>query len=266
MKIIIDDGEVSLYEKCQAILQDPSILLIKEVIHIGDAIIKSNEDEDMCIFERKTLSDLLSSIKDGRYEEQSYRLTHTTGLHMHNVVYIIEGMMSTIYSEKDKLLIYSSITSLNYYKGFSVFRTINVQETAELIIGMTVKIQKNELKNMKPSWNKTDLLIDNQYSSVIKKVKKENITINNIDEIMPSQIPGVSNIISQIIIHKYGTIRQLMNSLELDNNCLKGLTYELKGKPRKVSSLAIKNIQKFLVKSIVLTAQVTLSTTADSPP
>jgi ERCC4-type nuclease len=42
-------------------------------LDIGDFQIKSVGDT-FVIFERKLLSDLLSSIKDGRYKEQSLRL------------------------------------------------------------------------------------------------------------------------------------------------------------------------------------------------
>lgn len=40
------------------------------------------------IIERKTISDLLSSLNDGRYLEQKYRLKKSC---ISNVVYLIEG-------------------------------------------------------------------------------------------------------------------------------------------------------------------------------
>ena len=42
---------------------------------IGDFIIKTDTDEIIMIFERKSLADLVASIKDGRYSEQSFRLS-----------------------------------------------------------------------------------------------------------------------------------------------------------------------------------------------
>ena len=261
MKIIIDEREIGLYEKCKSM--DIIDSIIKEVLPIGDIIIKTDDDIEMCIIERKSLSDLLSSIKDGRYEEQSYRLINSSGHHRHNIIYIIEGMMSTIRNEKEKSLIYSCITSLNYYKGFSVLRTCNVQETADLIRGISLKIDKNRKKKINPSWDnknqvesdvkiniteeEPDVLTSSSYVSVVKKVKKENITIENIGEIMLCQIPGVSHIISKVILDKHKTIKQLIVSLETNSDCLVGLTYELKGKERKISSLATKNIKKFLL-------------------
>ena len=62
-----------------------------ESLPLGDIIIFDEErNVDLLILERKSISDLLASIKDGRYEEQSYRLN---GLNQpnHNIMYIIEG-------------------------------------------------------------------------------------------------------------------------------------------------------------------------------
>ena len=47
-----------------------------KVLDVGDIHICDNSNNIMLIFERKTIADLLSSIKDGRYSEQSLRLTH----------------------------------------------------------------------------------------------------------------------------------------------------------------------------------------------
>jgi ERCC4-type nuclease len=240
MKIIIDERETSLYEKCIALKND---FVTKEVLHIGDILIKSEEDnKEMCIIERKTLQDLLSSIKDGRYEEQSHRLIHSSNHQMHNIIYIIEGMMSTLRTDAEKKLVYSSMTSLNYYKGFSVFRTNNVNETVELIIGMSEKMEKNRIKNILPLSMEIP-----SYTSVVKKVKKENITVSNISEIMLCQIPGISSVISQVIMNKYSSMKGLLNALQQDENCLIGLTYELKGKERKISSTALSNIKTYLL-------------------
>jgi ERCC4-type nuclease len=247
MKIIIDERETELYEKCVNLDNESLVVIQKEVLHIGDISIKSNEDNELCIIERKSLQDLLSSIKDGRYEEQSHRLIHASDHHTHNIIYIIEGMMSTI---KEKKLIYSSITSLNYYKGFSVLRTNNIQETADLIMGMAKKMEKNSIKNIQPLWNTSCSEIAPPYTSVVKKVKKENVTIENISEIMLCQIPGISTVISRVIVQKYKSIKELLIALQENSDSLVGLTYELKGKERKISSAATSNIKKYLLGNV----------------
>ena len=44
-------------------------------LDIGDYQILDDNDNIILIFERKSLNDLISSIKDGRYNEQSFRLS-----------------------------------------------------------------------------------------------------------------------------------------------------------------------------------------------
>ncbi len=118
--------------------QYKDLVITTEALPLGDVII-----EDRIIIERKSISDLLSSIKDGRYEEQSYRLNGTDH-HNHNIIYIIEGNIN-----KDKQTLYSAIFSLNYYKGFSVIRTQSIAETALFICNSTIKLIKGDLSNRK---------------------------------------------------------------------------------------------------------------------
>jgi ERCC4-type nuclease len=98
MKIRIDNREHELIRLCKHFIETGPIYngleIIIETLPIGDIILSEN-DVDKVIVERKSLGDLASSIKDGRYEEQSYRLN---GLphHNHNIVYLIEGDINKI--------------------------------------------------------------------------------------------------------------------------------------------------------------------------
>jgi len=154
MKVIIDERERDLFEKCESIIfsqKRPSfVILSKEVLEIGDIIIKTDEDKPILIIERKSFSDLLASIKDGRYEEQSYRLIHSSGFPPHSVIYLLEGMFSQLKNPIEKKIIYSAMTSLNYFKGFSVHRTATIQESAEWILHMADKIEREFHKGTIP--------------------------------------------------------------------------------------------------------------------
>ena len=66
MKITLDEREVGLYERILSL--HTGLVIVKQVLQIGDAILSNDDDKEFCIFERKTLQDLSSSIKDGRYE------------------------------------------------------------------------------------------------------------------------------------------------------------------------------------------------------
>ena len=92
--------------------------------------------------------------------------------------------------------------------------------------------------------NRQDLQSNGQsYSHVIKRVKKENITLENIGEIMLSQIPNVSVSVAISIMKKFGTLQSLFSSLEKDRNCLNDVKTD---KDRKINKTAISSIIKYL--------------------
>ena len=154
MKIIIDEREASLYHLCQTFAETHQMKLVpieKRVLQLGD-IIFTSDDESVThlVIERKSFSDLLASVKDGRYAEQSHRLIHCFP-NPHNIVYLLEGMFSTVHQEKDKKKIISCMASLNYFKGFSLMRTVSASETAQHIVYLADKIAKGAKHPTLPS-------------------------------------------------------------------------------------------------------------------
>ena len=244
-----------------------NISIKSETLPIGDIII-SDDTEDRIIIERKSINDLLSSIKDGRYEEQSYRLNGLSH-HNHNIVYLIEGDVNRANRFKqdnpaEKLTAYSAMFSLNYYKGFSVFRSFSLDETANIICNMAYKMGKditkqpyyqNKVQIEMPTNELMEEVVmesgntDKDYVGVVKKVKKDNITPDNIGEIMLCQIPGISSVTALAIMEQYKTIPNLIKELETNNDVMNGLSYtNSKGQVRKINKTSIANIVKFLLK------------------
>jgi len=297
MRLIIDNREHALYEKCELIItNNPGYTTVESaVLPIGDILVKTDEGKDVMIVERKTLADLLASIKDGRYEEQSHRLKYASGFPAHNVVYIIEGMLSTLRTFMEKKLVISAIASLNYFKGFSVFRTSGVQETADTLIYMADKIDRNFMKGILPSYLLPDIsntFTPNQltseakegeakseakedetkgetkgeakegdeekkceemkqesqksYSGFVKTIKKENITQENIGEIMLCQIPGISSIYAQAILKFFGGFSKMIELVKLDTAKFDDISYETKGKMRRIPKTCGEQIKKFV--------------------
>lgn len=292
MLIKIDNREHELIKQInQLILFIPifkKLTIITENLPLGDIII-SNNNEDKIIIERKSINDLLSSIKDGRYEEQSYRLN---GLNHpnHNIYYLIEGDINKQNRFKDnnidKLTLYSAMLSLNYFKGFSVMRTFNIEETAIFICNAANKLEKSEGSQKKPYYQlqmplinvandlsesnnndncKIDVDDENQnvvneeqynnlnsekdYVNVVKKVKKENVTPENIGEIMLCQIPGISSVTAVAIMDKFKSIHNLIKEVEQNEYCLQNISYSSsKGQTRKIAKTSVTNIVKFLLK------------------
>ena len=146
MQIIIDIREKELCKLLPTLSENYaiSVTITTRQLDLGDAIIADDTGKELLLIERKSLRDLAASIKDGRYEEQSYRLNNHP-LHNHNIVYLIEGdfkTYSTRYTRLPKKTLYSAMFAVNYYKGFSLVRTMNVLETAEYILRAASKLTR----------------------------------------------------------------------------------------------------------------------------
>lgn len=292
MKIIIDYREKELMSLCNNILEqsnnnelksknnNKNIQICSDNLTLGDIVILNDKDIPMIIVERKTLSDLAASIKDGRYEEQSFRLNENE-IHNHNIIYLIEGDWNaykrTFYHKTMPIkTLVSSMISINYYKGFSLYRTNNTQETSEFIIQLADKLER-ETRKKNPFYtnyekktittatcNDSELLTpdiesetkeyietenkeDTNYCNVMKKTKKDNITPNNIGEIILSQIPNISTQTAIAIMNKFKTIKNLIYSLEKDNTCLDDIIIiGTTNKSRKLNKNVKENIVKYL--------------------
>ena len=114
MKIILDDREHQLFHLVNEknVSLDLNLTIEKKTLPLGDIVFMDDNEKEIVIVERKSLSDLVASIKDGRYEEQSYRLIHSSGLYRHHIIYLIEGGMSQILNPTEKKMIYSSMLTL----------------------------------------------------------------------------------------------------------------------------------------------------------
>lgn len=224
-------------------------------LDIGDFIIKNNNDEIKMIFERKTIADLISSIKDGRYKEQSYRLAQLP-LSNHNIFYVIEGNLLDFTLKNNETLrktLYSAMFSLSYKKGFSLLHANGWLDTAEYIIRFMDKLGEDSSNTVAiPASETTDDVKDTlslkKYTSSIKCTKKSNITRYNIGEIMLAQIPGVSMTVAQYLMEKYKTIKNLIDLLEKDENSLDDFKIESKNGFRKINKTTILSLKKFLIQ------------------
>jgi ERCC4-type nuclease len=267
MFIKIDYREDSLKTTMNLLFKEHSHEVESVNLSLGDVILESDNHVEKVIIERKTLYDLASSIKDGRYNEQSFRLDKYS-LHNHNIIYLIEGDMERYNEAKGRLekkTLYSAIVALQYFKGFSVIRTKNINETSEFIIHYANKLQKEQAKlgyyqeyNMHENKdiNPTVIIdtdnsmcrVNTKYCEVIKKEKKSNITRENIGEIMLSNIPGVSSKSAIAIMNIHKSLMDLIINLQEDENCLDNIKIESSnGQTRKITKTCIENIKQYIM-------------------
>lgn len=307
MKLVIDYREKKLISLLNSVklmnAKYKPIEILVENLPLSDVIIKDDKNNEKILIERKTINDLASSIQDGRYNEQSYRLTNCD-IHNHNIMYLIEGnisMWNNKYTRIDRDTIYSAIFSIMYYKGFTTFITSTTVETAEFLLNTALKIHKNEKQSSKKqpyytnqmdalsynidktlndidnksppenqtldaSSNKLNIQInpsalkmiedtssaaektpDLKYTKYVKREKKSNITPENIDVIMLSQIPNVSVDTAIQIIDKYKTIYNLINVLSENASELKDFKIKTKSGERRLNSNVISYIKNYIV-------------------
>lgn len=262
MKLVIDNREP---KELKTLIQDKIENIELKNLEIGDIIFLDDDDNIVLIFERKSISDLISSIKDGRYSEQSFRLQEYP-LHNHNIFYLIEGSLLNSrkqYNETIQKTVYSAMFSLSYSKGFSLLHTSGVVETAEFIIYFFQKLVKDKsikpfYQNINPINNTIQQEIietneskknenNNDYVSHIKTSKKSHITKENISEIMLSQIPNVSINTAKCIINEYNNIENLIKNLRENSECLENLKVKSKNSERKIAKNTIENIKLYLL-------------------
>lgn len=251
MRIKIDCREKDLIPICKNLNDEIDYKINIETgnLLLGDVIIEDDDGGELIIIERKTWKDLAASIRDGRYAEQSHRLNNCD-IHNHNIIYLIEGDLK-YYNEKytriGKRSLLSAVTSIHYVKGFSLYKTNNLVESAEWILQMTSKIQKDKAKSFYLETGHGVKAVEN-YSSVCKRAKKSNVSQENIGEIMLAQIPGISNAVAVLINKKYGSMKTLIHVLENNPNELNDLKIEVKGgKERRISKTCISNIYEYLL-------------------
>lgn len=246
MKIILDIRENALIEK---------IPTEKQQLPLGDVLIQTNEGKTLIIIERKSITDLLASIKDGRYEEQSHRLMHSTDIPRHHILYILEGNIQFLNPVERKLVL-STITSLSVFKGFSVIRTMNLQETADFIVNLSEKMERDIEKGKIPYYTQSTEQQNSQeqsakpYCEVVKTVKKDNITPENIGEILLCQIPGISSVTAQVIMKRFqGSFSKMCQEISSSPSPIelfKDIVLEKDGKTRKINKTCGENIVRFL--------------------
>jgi 5'-3' exonuclease len=88
------------------------------------------------------------------------------------------------------------------------------------------------------------------YCTVVKKVKKDNVTPENIGEIILCQIPGISSVTAMAIMKEYKTFPFLIEELQKNPQCIEKMTIETNGKTRKINKSSLENIRKYLLQPV----------------
>lgn len=229
MIVEIDNREPKLIKDYFNLNQNNKITYKFSNLEQGDFIIKDDNNNIIYIFERKTINDLLSSVKDTRYVEQSERYSNLD-IPTNRIIYIIEGNYDMFQKNSVEFkTIYSCIYSLTFIKGFTLLFTHSIKSSCILLEQFIEKICENKICS---SFN-------------CKLIKKNTITKENINEYMLNLVPGIGILTAkEILKHFNGNIYNLI--YELKNNDNIDIFKNIYIKSKKISSKIILNIKEYL--------------------
>lgn len=218
--IIIDNRENKLIQ----LFENNNNKIIKQNLEIGD-IIFNYDNNPLIIIERKTLSDLCASIKDGRYKEQKMRMINN--YQNCKKIYLIENIGEFNLS---KSILLSSKINCTLRDNISVLESNSLENTYEIIM----KIFNNIPKYIEQLLNKN--IIKEDYVNCIQSNKKANLTKENIEILQLCVIPGVSKNIAKIILNYYGSLMILYNNINNNSDDIINEISELKNGKRKLGN------------------------------
>lgn len=188
--------EIRNDEEMQVRIKNINIICKISSLPIGDFIIEKDNVPKL-IIERKTLTDLSSSIIDGRFREQKARLLDSIQ-DPNKILYIIESNVGKTTISKDTME--SAMINLLFKHNYKMLQTGSNDDTFNNVLLLYKKIQGNEFCDVKND-------IKNTCKMITKSEKmKQYIFINQL-----CLIPGVSESIAKVINDKYMTMANLIN-------------------------------------------------------
>ena len=223
IRIVVDEREKK--SGIPGILKGIGISLEIKTLPIGDYIVAPET-----VVERKTISDLVSSVFDGRLFDQCNRLKE----HYKFPILLIEGNIDEIEElTENSLVFYGAISSIAIDFKIPVIHTPNASHTAKLLVSMCSRKDASK-------------------GPFIKKIRKSN-DIQKQQLSMLCSLPGVGEKTAVRMLEKFGTPLRVLSSSTTELSKVSGL-----GEARA------KNIKKMLEKQskhLKKTSQKTLHDT-----
>jgi len=216
MNLVIDSRESKLKKYFTS--NEKNIPISFQSLDIGDVQLLSQSDNSIqYIIERKSISDLYSSINDGRYREQKARLLGSVS--KNRVAYIIEGNILDTTLKLGGLqrkIVQAAIVNMSLRDNITVYRTSNSIETGMFVELIYKKVSEN------PDWlvsqvkeSDSEVTESQSYNHLVKTVKKENMTPLICQKVQLAQIPGVSHSMADKVLDNYKSIPHLIEQYNL---------------------------------------------------
>jgi len=252
-----------------------------ENLQIGDIIIKHTLDNITysLIIERKCVTDMIASIKDGRYKEQKIRLLAELANSPNTIItYLLEGSSTEIRLPQDKIMFNGSIISSTFRDKISIIRTYSLAETLEILIRLHERFTKDITDFFTPKKNNTQSLeqpldqpiqphqnqdigvgsvsdgVNSLYLQSIKKCKKDNLTPVTWNHMCYMNIPGISSNIAIKIADVYPKLKDLIlayqmldSETEKENLLANIILTDTDKQKRRIGSVISKRVYQYIL-------------------
>nr|AIE98615.1 ERCC4 domain-containing protein (XPF) [uncultured marine thaumarchaeote KM3_06_B06] len=193
IRIVVDEREKK--SGIPGILKGIGISLEIKTLPIGDYIVAHET-----VVERKTISDLVSSIFDGRLFDQCNRLKE----HYQFPILLIEGNIDEIEElTENSLVFYGAISSIAIDFKIPVIHTPNASHTSKLLVSMCSRKDASK-------------------GPFIKKIRKSN-DIQKQQLSMLCSLPGVGEKTAIRMLEKFGTPLKVLSSSVTELSKVSGL-------------------------------------------
>ena len=219
LTIIVDNREGKIITELE---NTKPFTYTKENLDIGD--FKFELGNKKIIIERKTVDDLISSIKDGRYKEQKCRLLNEQQNNS-TIIYLIEG---DIWKSKkfNSETLYSVVINTMIRDNIHVYMSKSIEHTVMFLTKIYKQMEKNKDIFIKEKTSADEEKTptdeeDTSYAQYIKPNKKANITpkICFINQLR--QIPGISYTIASTLAETYKNMHSLLTAPREEISSLK---------------------------------------------
>jgi len=215
--LIVDSHEKALYDSI--VVQNQQLGHIYDVqmapLELGDIKIVLSVCDNIVrelVFERKTLSDMVSSMHDGRYREQKARLL--SNIATNNISYIVEGDSICQSIKRGAKSVSSAYFNMIFRDDIHLFFTRDVAETGQMLLSICTKMTENPSNYTVATTSSTEQ-IPKEYTGCLKlkSKKNHNITPVNCMVLQLAQVPSISNVIAKNICVVFPTMHTLVDAM-----------------------------------------------------
>ena len=161
---------------------------------------------DQIIVERKTLPDFLDSIKTGRIFQQAYRMTQSGK----NGLIILEGDKSLVETSSiSRKAVQGALIHLSVFLGIPVIRSLNIRETASLLVHICHQHLQQTLPRQKP------VIHRNAGIRITKKQRQKLFLLQNLQ--------GIGTRKGLALLREFSTIENILKASPVDLTKVRGI-------------------------------------------